>query len=186
MPPTDADVKAAYDRVTSAKADLLALIRARGPEAVADHELLAADGSAVRLSSLFGESDDLLVIHNMGRHCSYCTLWADGFTGFADHIERRCAFVLCSDDEPAVLAAFSKERGWNFRCVSGRGSAFTGAMGYRSDKGGPLPGVSAFHRSGDGTITRTGHSPFGPGDDYCAVWPLFDLLQEGKGDFVPR
>lgn len=184
--PNEAEMRAAYERVRTAKADLLRLVRARGPEPVEDHTLRNPDGTEVRLSDLFGAHDDLLVVHNMGKGCSYCTLWADGLTGFVPHFARRCAFVLCSDDEPAAISAFAKERGWSFRCVSGRGAGFTGAMGYRNDKGGPVPGVSAFHRSGDGTITRTGHTPFGPGDDFCALWPLFDLLQEGADGFVPR
>jgi predicted dithiol-disulfide oxidoreductase (DUF899 family) len=184
--PTEARVREAFERVRAAKTELLALVRARGPEPVADHTLRNPDGTEVRLSALFGEHDDLLVVHNMGRGCSYCTLWADGLTGFTPHFARRCAFVLCSDDEPETVGAFAEERGWGFRCVSGRGSAFTGAMGYRNEKGGPIPGVSAFHRSGDGTIVRTGHTPFGPGDDYCALWPLFDLLQEGSDGFIPR
>ena len=110
---------------------------------------------------MIGDHDDLLVVHNMGRGCAYCTLWADGFSGFTHHFARRCAFVLCSDDEPETVGAFAKERGWSFRCVSGRGSDFTGAMGYRSAKGGPV-------------------------DDSCASWPLFALLQEGANGFVPR
>ena len=36
----------------------------------------------VRLSELFGEHDDLVIIHNMGASCRYCTLWADGFSGY--------------------------------------------------------------------------------------------------------
>jgi len=186
MPTTDDDLRAAYDAVRNAKAELLAAIRARGPEPVDDHELRDLDGSPVRLSELFGEGDDLLVVHNMGRGCSYCTLWADGFRGLADHLERRCAFVLCSDDEPAKVAEFKRVRGWTFRCVSGAGSDFAAAMGYRGENGKPHPGVSAFHKEPDGSIVRTGHTPFGPGDDFCPVWPLFDLLKDGKGDFEPR
>jgi len=33
------------------------------------------------LSSLFADKKLLLVIHNMGQACRYCTLWADGFNG---------------------------------------------------------------------------------------------------------
>ena len=186
MPTIDADLRAAYEAVFKAKADLLALIKARGPEPVDDHALRDLDGSTVNLSELFGDRDDLLVVHNMGRGCRYCTLWADGFRGIADHVESRCAFVLCSDDEPETTAAFKAERGWNFRCVCGAGSGFAAAMGYRSDNGKPLPGVSAFHRWPDGAIMRTAHTPFGPGDDFCAVWPLLDLLNDGTAGFEPR
>ena len=42
------------------------------------------------LLELFGEKDQLLVIHNMGRGCRYCTLWADGFNGFLPHRNQLC------------------------------------------------------------------------------------------------
>ncbi len=176
----------AYEGVAKAKAELLEAIRASGPERVEDWELRDPEGEPVRLSELFGSHDDLLVVHNMGRGCSYCTLWADGFRGIANHLERRCAFVLCSHDSPEVVKAFSAERGWNFRCVSGAGTDFAKAMGYADEQGRPHPGVSSFRREADGSIVRIAHTPFGPGDDFCAVWPLFDLLKDGKGEFRPQ
>lgn len=183
---TTADLRSAYEAVAKAKADLLAARRAAGPEPVEDWELARPDGTAVRLGELFGDHDDLLVVHNMGRGCRYCTLWADGFRGYVDHLDRCCAFVLCSHDPPAVVGAFAAERGWNFPCVSGADCGFGRAMGYVDDAGRPQPGVSSFHRNPDGTIVRVAHAPFGPGDDFCPVWPLLDLLQDGKGDFTPR
>ncbi|MEL7472613.1 MAG: DUF899 family protein [Planctomycetota bacterium] len=180
------DLNAAYQAVIKAKADLLAALRDGEPTPVEDWSLRSTDGAPVRLGELFGDRRDLLVVHNMGSGCNYCTLWADGFRGLVEHIERRAAFVLCSNDPPEGVEAFALERGWNFRCVSGADSGFAKAMGYADELGRPHPGVSAFHKRDDGTIVRTGHSPFGPGDDYCAAWPLFDLLKDGKGDFEPR
>lgn len=186
MPPSDA-IQAAYANVRAAKAALLAAVRAAGPEPVEDWALRDVKGSTVHLSDLFGEHDDLLVVHNMGRGCSYCTLWADGFRGVADHLQRRCGFALCSHDEPADVATFAAQRGWNYPCVSGAGSGFTAAMGYAQPDGSkPTPGLSSFQRRSDGGIVRIAHTPFGPGDDYCAVWPMFDLLAGGVDGFVPR
>ena len=34
------------------------------------------------LFDLFGDKDKLLVIHNMGQGCRYCTLWGDGLKRF--------------------------------------------------------------------------------------------------------
>jgi hypothetical protein len=59
-------------------------------------------------------------------------------------------------------------------------------MGYRTDDGVVLPGASAFRKQGDGAIERTGIAEFGLGDDFCAVWPLFDLLEGGAGAWRPR
>jgi hypothetical protein len=48
------------------------------------------------------------------------------------------------------------------------------------------PGISAFHREPDGTIVRTGKDFFGPGDDYCPPWRMFDLLHGGSGNWEPK
>jgi len=167
------------------KTELSEARRAAEPEPVADYELRRTDGSVVRLSELFGDKSDLLVIHNMGKGCSYCTLWADGLKGFTEHIENRTAFALVSGDAPDVAGEFAAGRNWRFQVLSGKDSEFTRAMGYVTDEGN-LPGVSAFRRLADGSIVRTGKDVFGPGDDYCAPWPLFDLLQGGAGDWEPK
>jgi len=183
---TDARINELLQRLDGLKKELSAARRARTPEPVEDWTLRSLDDAPLRLSELFGSKRDLLVVHNMGRRCKYCSLWADGLNGFVTHLESRCAFVLCSADPPATAREHAQSRGWKFRIVSGAGSDFARAMGYMNDAGGALPGVSSFHRRDDGTIVRIGHSPFGPGDDFCAVWPLFDLLEGGVGAWEPR
>jgi hypothetical protein len=60
-------------------------------------------------------------------------------------------------------------------------------VGVRDRGGGSsLPGVSALRRAVDGSLVPTGRAEFGPGDDFCAVWPLFDLLEGGAGDWAPQ
>lgn len=172
--------------VMDAKAALREAQTKAGPEPVEDWALRDLDGSAVALSELFGDHDDLLVVHNMGKGCVYCTHWADGFRGHADAIADRAAFVLCSNDEPEVARDFARSRGWNFRCVSGAGSGFARAMGYLDQEDRAMPGVSEFHRRPDGSIVRTGTAPFGPGDDFCPTWPMFDLLQDGPAGWQPK
>jgi predicted dithiol-disulfide oxidoreductase (DUF899 family) len=182
----DREIVELSQQIEALKAKLSAARRRRPAEPVADYELRGTDGVPVSLSALFGDKDDLIVVHNMGRGCPYCTLWADGFNGVVPHLEDRAAFVVVSPDEPAVQASFAESRGWRFRMVSGAGSDFIGEMGYLSDDGGYLPGVSAFHREPDGSIVRTGRDVFGPGDDYCSPWRLFDLLGGGVGEWEPR
>ncbi|MEZ6243627.1 MAG: DUF899 family protein [Phycisphaerales bacterium] len=173
-------------RIDELKKELTEARRAAGPEPVQDYQLRRADASPVRLSELFAGKDDLLVVHNMGKGCVYCTLWADGFTGYAPHLLDRASFVLCSNDEPARAREFSESRGWNYPVVSGAGSSFAKDMGFASPEGKPWPGVSAFHKNADGTIVRTGSAPFGPGDDFCAVWPMLDLLEGGADGWQPK
>lgn len=164
------------------------LAKARGaatPEPVADHVLVGLEGPT-KLSELFGDREDLLVIHNMGKGCRYCTLWADGFSGYLRHIEERAAFVVVSPDDPDTQAKLAAARGWRFRMVQDASREFTAAMGMWNDKDGWWPGVSGFHRNADGSIVRTGTTMFGPGDDFCLPWPMFDLLQGGAKGWEPH
>lgn len=179
------DIAKKQEEIEKLKKELSELQRQAEPEPVQDYELKRGDGTMVRLSELFGDKQDLLVVHNMGRSCPYCTLWADGFIGFTRHLLNRSGFVLTSPDEPAILAEFSGSRGWNFPVASIHGTTFAQDLGYYS-KEGYWPGVSALRKQPDGSIVRTGRAIFGPGDDYCSVWPMFDLLDGGVGEWEPK
>jgi predicted dithiol-disulfide oxidoreductase (DUF899 family) len=177
------DLRAAKQRLTDA-------LRALPLEPVQNYSLRhVPSGSPVTLAQLFGASRDLLVIHNMGTRCPYCTLWADGFASLYKHLASRCGFVLTTPDEPGLAGAFASVRGWTFPVVSHAGTTFAQDLGYRAEKDGTygrfLPGVSAFRLREDGSIVRTGTRSFGPGDDFCAVWPMFDMLEGGPGEWAP-
>lgn len=170
------------------QARLNELRRGGEPEVVRDYALAGPDGK-VPLSNLFGEHDDLMVIHNMGSSCPYCTLWADGFNGMLQHFDNRASFVVASPDAPDVQKKFADGRGWSFRMISNGDSSFTEDMGYvREYKGkmGYWPGFSTFRRNDDGTIHRVAHASFGPGDPYCSLWHMIGLLEEGAADWQPR
>ena len=64
--------------------------------------------------------------------------------------------------------------------VSHAGSTFAADMGYVSEKGGWMPGVSVFRREA-GVIARVSNTGFSPGDDFCTLWHFFDLLPGGIG-----
>ena len=153
---------------------------------VGPYSFKTLDDRAIGLTDLFGDMHDLIVIHNMGSSCPYCTLWADGFNGVADHLQDRSAFVLCSPDEPAKAAEFAQQRQWRFPVVCLGQSSFARDMGYEPEPGSYWPGVSAFNKRDDGTIVRTGTASFGPGDEFCSAWHLFDLLQDGPDEWSPR
>src|SRR3954452_5960110 len=110
----DDEIVALTGQIEALKMQLTEARRRRSPEPVPDFELIDGDGS-VHLSQLFAGHDDLLVVHNMGRGCAYCTLWADGFNGLLDHLQDRAAVVVASPDDPATQAAFAASRGWRFR-----------------------------------------------------------------------
>lgn len=155
------------------------------PEPVEDYVLATATGPT-KLSELFGDKDDLILVHNMGKSCSYCTLWADGYSGYLRHLNERTAFVLVSPDDPATQAKLAAARGWKFQMAQDADRKFTSAMGMWNENDGWWPGISGFHKNPDGSIVRTGVAQLGPGDDFCMVWPMFGLLQGGAKGWEPH
>ena len=145
---------------------------------VHDYEFTGTKG-AVRLSSLFDEHDDLILIHNMGVSCPLCTLWADGYNGIHQHVVRRAAFAVTSPDAPEVQQKIASSRGWVFPMVSHAGTTFAADMGYQGESGDWLPGVSVFRRDAQGRIVRVADTSFSPGDDFCTLWHFFDLMSAG-------
>lgn len=180
---TARQVAAYRQQIAAIREKMRAAQEAVEPQEVRDYELAGAHGK-VRLSALFGGKDMLFVIHNMGTGCPYCTLWADGFNGVYDHLRDRAAFVLSSPDAPEKQRAFAAGRGWRFPMVSHQGTSFAADMGYMDD-GRPMPGVSVFKRKGD-KVLRVADTSFSPGDDFCGVWHLFDLIPEGAAGWQPK
>lgn len=163
------------------------LRRSLPPLPVKDYTFHDRDNKPVRLSELFEGRTDLLVVHNMGKGCRYCTLWADGFVGLNAHISNRSPIVISSPDDPATMSAFAASRNWPFRMVSIKGTTFAADMGFGPGDGSVWPGVSAFHKQPDNAIVRTARSPlWGPGDDYSPAWHMLDLLKDGPNGWEPQ
>lgn len=174
----------ALEKEIGEKKKQLAELRRQNREEVKDYILDTAEGPQP-LSSFFGDKDELVVIHNMGRGCNYCSLWADGFTGFTQHIQTRAGFVLVSADPAERVAETAQRRGWNYPVASNGESGFDRDMGFVGEKGDPWPGISAFTRE-DGKIYRNGYAGLGPGDEYCSLWGIWDLFPEGEGGWEPK
>jgi predicted dithiol-disulfide oxidoreductase (DUF899 family) len=151
---------------------------------VGEYVFQTLDGP-VTLKSLFGDKRDLFVVHNMGKGCNSCSMWADGLNGFYPHIADRAVLVVASPDSPAVQAEFAASRGWRFPMVSTMGTSFSADMGFATAAGGPMPGVSAFQMKG-GQVVRVSASPFDDFDEFCLAWRLFDLLPEGANGWRPQ
>jgi len=168
------------------KKERLAALRKSFPaRKVKNYQFFNSDHRRVTLSDLFGNHHELIVVHNMGKSCSHCTMWADGFNGVYHHIIEKCAFVVATPDPPEVQNAFAAERRWQFPMISTRGTTFKEDFGFAKD-GTYYPGVSTFQKDADGNIFHIADAPFGPGDDYCVVWHLFDLLPSGSQHFHPK
>ena len=145
-----------------------------------DYELIGQSGK-VKLSELFGNKQHLVIIHNMGMACPFCTMWADGFNGLYKHVvegtytNKPAAFVVVSPDTPAQQSEGKKTRGWTFPMYSNGDSPFTRDMGFQDNKGFG-PGCSTFSRDPKGNIRLVSQSSFGPGDPFCSVWHFVDML----------
>ena len=179
----------AWANLENAKQKMLELCRRIGPERVRDYELQGPQGG-VRLSEMFGDKSDLILVHNMGSECPYCTMWADGFNGALRHLQDRAAFVVVSPNSVDVQQAVREKRLWQFEMYSAEGTTFIKDMGFESDgthyNSTAMPGISTFRKNADGSIDRIAKDFFGPGDLYCGVWHLFDLLADGGEEWEAR
>jgi predicted dithiol-disulfide oxidoreductase (DUF899 family) len=166
------------------RSEIRALQASTEPEPVDDYRFETPRGE-IRLSQLFGDKRDLIVVHNMGSTCASCTMWADGFNGVYQHLAARAAFVVVSNDASDLQKTFADDRGWRFPMVSSRGTSFHFDMGYSDPDHPILPGVSVFRKDGD-RVVRVTDADIGDFDGFCIVSHLFDLLPEGIAGFRPR
>lgn len=190
MPHTqDAELAALYRESMDVRNRIVAALKSRAVTLDRTYVFTEGESAPVSLSELFGDKDDLIVIHNMGRSCNYCSLWADGVNGVLDHLLTRTSVVLMNADSAAAQREIAQERGWKFRMIRDTDGSFTDDMGFRTEHEGKKylqPGYSVFHRNDNGTITRTGYDVFGPGDVYMGVFHMFDMLADGGEGWQPR
>jgi len=154
----------------------------------------------VRLSELFGiGKDHLIVVHTMWaeaneRPCPMCNMWAAGYDAVAPFVSDRTNFVLVVKQDVEKLRAWARERSWHrIRLLSSQGTSFNRDYGVQDESGEQKPGVSVFTRTNDGTIRHfyTTEASLAPGhhrgiDLFTPVWNLFDLLPDGRGEWMPR
>lgn len=158
------------------------------PELVKNYTFQDKDGNAINLKELFNGTDELLLIHNMGKSCVYCTMWADVISGMHHIISNRVKIVLTTPDDVATMKAFAENRNWKMPYFSYHGTDFSKDLGFAYDKEGRrwyMPGVSALILKED-NIFRTAYDFFGPGDMYCPPWQLFELLPRGNNGWQPK
>lgn len=168
--------------------------------AVQNYVFRGEDGQDVALADLFEPGKpSLMVIHFMFTEadttpCSMCAMWTDGYDAIARHVARRVPVVLVARAPIAKLATFARGRGWeNLRLLSSVDNSFNPDFRMENPDGAQLPGVSVFSRDEDGTVRHryTQCADLGPSqwrglDLLTPVWNLFDLLPEGRGDWMPK
>jgi len=159
-------------------------LRKENPHKEVPNYTFGTTAGDVGMLDLFAGQERLLLIHNMGQGCRYCTLWADGFNGLLAHLESAMSVVLVSKDPPDVQRRFAASRGWKFRMGShGGGDYMTEQVA--ADGFDNMPGAALYEREGD-TIFRKNSCCFGPGDIYCSMWSLLGLAGLGEEEWTPQ
>lgn len=152
---------------------------------VPNYEFKTLEGT-VKLSDLFAGKSQLMVIHNMGQGCRYCTLWADGLNPFIEHLETAMSVVLVSKDDPQTQRRFANSRGWRMRMASHGGGAYMQEQSVvsESDKKN-APGVSVYEMR-NGKIVLKNRTSFGPYDQFCSVWNFLSLAGQNVETWTPQ
>ena len=153
---------------------------------VKDYTFKDKNGKDIKLSEMFAGKKELMLVHNMGKSCPYCTLWADEYNGVAHHLENRVPFVVISPNEPTEMKEFADGRNWKFKIYSSNGNTFKKDVGFEMEDKSVLPGVSVFRKDEQGKIFHVNKAQFGPGDNFAGIWHYFDLLEDGAGKWNPK
>ena len=144
------------------------------PVPIVSYVFAAADGRTVSLADLFGDKERLLLVHNMGRQCPYCTVWADGFSDSYHRLAKKMAFVVTSKETTDAQERNIKERGWTFPMVSSSDNLFLEDLQFVN--GDTLyPGLAYLSRDREGNVFYHGKHLFGSGDNFGMLWHMLDL-----------
>ncbi len=162
----------------------LVKLRAESPGAEVKNYSFDTLNGKTSLLDLFGDQDKLLLIHNMGQGCAYCTLWGDGLNGFVPHIESTMALAMVSRDDPELQRRFANSRGWRFHLASHGGGEYIREQTVMEGADN-MPGAVVYERR-DGKILRMNSCIFGPNDLYCSIWPLLGMAGLNEQEWTPQ
>jgi predicted dithiol-disulfide oxidoreductase (DUF899 family) len=179
-----------------------------GGEVPTDYVFDESGGGTVRLSELFADGKDTLLLYNfmfipgeaglpLEAGCPSCTSIIDAVDGEAVHIVQRLNLAVVAKVPIEQFAAHARTRGWrNIRLLSSGQTTYN--ADYRGEgERGQNPIATIFVRR-DGTIHHFWSSelffaPTEPGlhprhvDFIWPLWAVLDLTPEGRGtDWEPR
>jgi uncharacterized protein YndB with AHSA1/START domain len=121
-------------------------------------------------------------------------MWAAGYDAVARFVSDKVGFALAVKQDVERLRAWARQQGWQrIRLLSSGTTTFNRDYGVEDENGEQKPAVSVFSRASDGTIHHfyTTEASLASGhhrgiDLFSPVWNLFDLLPDGRGDWMPR
>ena len=209
FPNEDGGYRVARDELLKAEIDLrkqieavAAMRRALPPGGVAEDYEFTSSSGRVRLSELFENGRESLVIYSFmygpdwEAPCPMCTAMLDGMDGQIPHVRQRVNFAVVAKAPIAKIEAFAESRGWsNLPLLSSEGNTYNADYFAENDEG-QWPMINVFHRSGAEVRHTWGSELFlTPPDDGLhnrhadLIWPLwavFDMTPEGRGtDWYP-
>jgi predicted dithiol-disulfide oxidoreductase (DUF899 family) len=162
---------------------------------------LVGESGAVRLSSLFGDKETLMIYSMMygpqrKAPCPSCTSMLSSWNGTAVNLRDRVAMAVTARSPIERLLEYKKQRGFaNLPFFSDRAGEYTRTYVNADDA--DIPGFSVFTRrdgkirhfySGEmsGEMADPGQEPRG-GPDLDPLWLMLDLTPEGRGtDWYPK
>jgi len=163
-----------------------------------EYSFEGADGN-VTLSHLFGDKSELLVYHFMyapgsEQPCKSCTAWADQFSGLFPYLSKISSIAVIAAAPYAKLEEVKKNRNWQTPMFSTGNSDFNSDFQVANALWGSrgnvsiaeqLPGASAFHKTGDGTIYCTYHTSRRGVEKLNSFFSWVDMLPNGRGNHFP-
>jgi len=213
FPNESADYRDARDKLLDAELALrrqveeVAALRRHlppGGEVAEDYEFDEVGGGAVRLSQLFADGKETLVVYSfmygpqMKAPCVMCTSMLDALDGEAPHIAQRVNLAVVAKSPAERIEAFTRPRGWrNLRLLSSARNSYNLDYQGETADGDQMPSMNVFTRR-DGRIRHFWNSELlfaamDEGQDsrhVDMIWPLwnvFDLTPDGRGeDWYPR
>lgn len=175
-----------------------------GGEVAEDYEFAASDGTTIRLSELFADGQDTLVLYNfmygpeMENACPMCTSFLDGLNGNAPHIIRRVSLAVVAKNPIGKIQDYADGRGWGeLRMLSSAGNTFNRDYSGEDASGNQNTMMHVFAKRG-GRVRHFWSSELNaaqtdPGQDARHIdmmWPLWNVLDitpDGRGkDWYPE
>jgi predicted dithiol-disulfide oxidoreductase (DUF899 family) len=165
---------------------------------VPDNYVFADANGDVRMSELFADGKETLVLYNymygpsMPEPCVSCTSILDALDGETPHILQRVNFNVVAKSPIERIQAVARDRGWrNLRLLSSAANTYNRDYRGENAAGAQMPMLNVFTRR-DGRIHHTYgtellFAPSEPGQDgrhVDTIWPLwnmFDFTPEGRG-----
>jgi predicted dithiol-disulfide oxidoreductase (DUF899 family) len=175
-----------------------------GGEAPEDYAFVDMDGRSVRLSELFEDGKEALIIYSfmygpaMKEACPSCTSILDSVDGASPHARQRVNLVVVARSPAERIRAHAEARGWrHLKLLSSASNNYNRDFHAEDESGAQWPILNVFVRRG-GRIrhfyaTELLFAPAEPGQEprhVDAIWPiwnLFDLTPGGRGkDWNPQ